>query len=313
MLPKLQHHATNAYMVTGQRGLGQGLYALHAAAAMLCENVAENSAPCGECLSCRKVYNGTHPDVIVYSKEKGKETYGAKHMRELADDVYITPNEGRRKIYIVPHTEDMTVQSQNVILKTLEEPPSNVTIILLVSGDSIILPTILSRVYKITLNTPSYEEAFEILKKLCEEEKEKAEASEQMMNTALNLSDNSVGLALDYIKDKNFEKNINFCVDFIEKALGKSEFEFIKLASNIEKSKESYNSASSLLSKFLIKIIYKDYRLPGLNPTLISKVNKAGILKAIEIITQTSLNVAGNANLTLAVTNMFIKCREALN
>jgi len=122
--------------------------ALTLAAAMICEN--PDIAPCRTCRPCRKVFAGTHPDVIMVEKEadgKGKERRElyVDQIRALIADAYIRPNEAERKVYIVRDAGDMNESAQNAFLKLLEEPPYYAAFLLCVANEASLLPTVRSR------------------------------------------------------------------------------------------------------------------------------------------------------------------------
>lgn len=100
--------------------------------------------PCGQCPACRKVLAGQCPDIRVIGRE-GKATLGVDAVRFLRQDVLIPPNDLDTKIYIIEDAETMTVQAQNALLLTLEEPPAYVLFLLLCSGADALLETIRSR------------------------------------------------------------------------------------------------------------------------------------------------------------------------
>ncbi|MCD7744791.1 MAG: DNA polymerase III subunit [Lachnospiraceae bacterium] len=111
---------------------------------------AEDITPCGECHSCRQAMSGNHPDIIYLQHEK-PASIGVKDVREqLVGDAQIRPYNGKYKIYIINDAEKMTVQAQNAILKTIEEPPEYVIVLLLTANDRMLLDTIRSRC--VTLN-----------------------------------------------------------------------------------------------------------------------------------------------------------------
>jgi DNA polymerase-3 subunit delta' len=115
---------------------------------MICEN--PDIAPCRTCRPCRKVFAGTHPDVIMVEKEadgKGKERRElyVDQIRALIADAYIRPNEAERKVYIVRDAGDMNESAQNAFLKLLEEPPYYAAFLLCVANEASLLPTVRSR------------------------------------------------------------------------------------------------------------------------------------------------------------------------
>ncbi len=100
--------------------------------------------PCGHCPACRKVAEGKHPDIHLIGRD-GKATIGVESVRFLREDVLIPPNDTDTKIYIIEDADCMTVQAQNALLLTLEEPPPYVLFLLLCNGAEALLETIRSR------------------------------------------------------------------------------------------------------------------------------------------------------------------------
>ena len=116
--------------------------AVEFAKALQCEN--GNGVACGQCRSCKQTDSKNQPDIKYVTYEK--TGIGVDEIREqINDDIGIKPYSSMYKIYIVNHSEKMTVQAQNALLKTIEEPPEYAIIILLTTNADIFLPTILSR------------------------------------------------------------------------------------------------------------------------------------------------------------------------
>lgn len=135
---KLSH----CYLIAGPSGSGKHTLAGLLAAAMEC--TAERGRPCGRCAQCRKVFAGTHPDVVTVD-ETARKTVGVDLIRRARQDVYVLPNEGRRKVYVFPRAMDMNPNAQNALLKVIEEPPSYASFLLLSDSAERLLPTIRSR------------------------------------------------------------------------------------------------------------------------------------------------------------------------
>lgn len=134
---------SHAYIINGERFSGKEFIAKIFASALQCEKGEVN--PCGECHSCKQSLSGNHPDIIYLSHEK-PGTIGVDDIREqVNNDVAIKPYSSPYKVYIINEAEKMTVQAQNAILKTLEEPPEYVVIMLLTENVNALLPTVLSR------------------------------------------------------------------------------------------------------------------------------------------------------------------------
>ncbi len=134
---------SHAYIINGERSSGKEFIAKIFAMALQCEK--EGIEPCNECHSCKQALSGNHPDIIKVTHEK-PATVGVEDIRNgVNNDVVIKPYSSKWKIYIINEAEKMTVQAQNALLKTLEEPPAYAVILLLTSNPEALLPTIQSR------------------------------------------------------------------------------------------------------------------------------------------------------------------------
>lgn len=118
---------------------------------------------CGECGQCKKLQNGTHPDVKWVERE-GKQIK-IEQIRGLQRDSRYPPLEARKKIYVIEDVEDFSIAAANALLKILESPPDFV-LFLLTSTNLRVLPTILSRCQVLRLNPGSLEEQEEALKNM---------------------------------------------------------------------------------------------------------------------------------------------------
>ena len=134
---------SHSYIFTGEPGSGKKLLAGTFAAALQCES--GESEPCMTCDSCKKVIGKNHPDIITVTHEKPGSISIDEVRDQVVRDVDIKPYCSPYKIYIIPDAEMMTVQAQNAILKTIEEPPEYAVIMLLTENAEALLPTIRSR------------------------------------------------------------------------------------------------------------------------------------------------------------------------
>lgn len=139
---------SHAYIFNGPDNSGKKMLAEAFATALQCEH--QGTEGCMECHSCKQALNRNHPDIIYLQHEKVNTISVDDIRRQLKDDVAIKPYAGPYKIYIVDEAEKMNTQAQNALLKTIEEPPSYVIILLLTTNADAFLPTISSRC--ITLN-----------------------------------------------------------------------------------------------------------------------------------------------------------------
>ena len=134
---------SHAYIFNGEVGAGKKTLASAFAMSLQCEK--HGTDPCMECDSCKRALSKNHPDIITITHEK-PNSIGIEDIRiQLIDDVSIKPYTGPYKIYILNEAEKLTLQAQNALLKTIEEPPAYAVILLLTENAEILLPTIRSR------------------------------------------------------------------------------------------------------------------------------------------------------------------------
>ncbi|QMV42208.1 DNA polymerase III subunit delta' [Cohnella cholangitidis] len=146
----------HAYLFAGPAGSGRREMANVFAQALFC--VQGGNDPCGECLECRKVLHGNHPDLHVISPDGA--TVKIEQIRTLQRELSYRSVGAGYKVYIIEGAETMTVQAGNSLLKFLEEPPSPVVAILLTPSAQAVLPTILSRTQLVSF-VPGDREALE--------------------------------------------------------------------------------------------------------------------------------------------------------
>jgi DNA polymerase-3 subunit delta' len=133
---------SHAYLFTGPPGVGKTTLALALAAALLCEGTPR---PCGSCRSCRLVASGNHPDVHRVEPQSQADRLKIDQVRELQRQLSLTPNVGSRRVAILERFEQATPSAANALLKTLEEPPAYVVLVLQAPDTDSLLPTIVSR------------------------------------------------------------------------------------------------------------------------------------------------------------------------
>ena len=146
-----ENRVSHAYILNGERGAGKKMLASLFAMTLLCEK--QGPEPCNECHSCRQANSGNHPDIIRVTHEKPNSISVDDIRRQVNDDIQIKPYQGPWKIYIIAEADLMTVQAQNALLKTIEEPPAYAVIFLLTENAEALLPTITSRCVMLKLRT----------------------------------------------------------------------------------------------------------------------------------------------------------------
>ena len=123
--------------------------ALLAARMMVCEN--KDRTPCGECEHCRKAKENIHPDIITIKKPDDKKHFVKDDVKKMVADAYLTPNEADVKVFVVEELQQMTEESQNLLLKILEEPPRYTAFVLTSETSNAVIGTVLSRVVRLRM------------------------------------------------------------------------------------------------------------------------------------------------------------------
>ena len=209
---------SHAYLFAGQEGIGKRTTAIEFAKLLLCENpqtLANKGRlkslpddfplqlPCNICPSCRTVRAGTNPDLHIISKDLAQylddSAARSRVMQNLSIDVirqfliapaYLASMSGRGKVFIILQAETMSQAAQNALLKTLEEPPNAVTIILTCTSPTSLLATTRSRCQIIRFNPLPVNLVEQLLV-------EQGVASEEAKFWA-NMTDGSIGRAMEF-------------------------------------------------------------------------------------------------------------------
>ena len=179
----------HAYIFVGPEGVGKRRTAHAFAAALLCTNLKDEA--CGQCLSCKKLISGNHPDFHeIFPEETGMKVIKIKTVREeIIPAVYMAPSESEKKVFIINEADRIQVPAVSAFLKTLEEPSLTTVFILLTSVPQVILRTILSRCQKVAFGALPADELAKLLVS-------KRGWREDQAALAARLSEGSVGAAL---------------------------------------------------------------------------------------------------------------------
>ncbi len=158
---------SHAYLFSGPRGVGKTTTARILAKALNCQK-GPTEYPCNQCAQCIRINQGQSMDVLEID---GASNRGIDEIRELRSKIGFAPAEGKYKIYIIDEVHMLTNEAFNALLKTLEEPPSQVLFIFATTAPQKVPTTILSRCQCFYFRRLSREEMVEKLTKITTEEK----------------------------------------------------------------------------------------------------------------------------------------------
>lgn len=238
----LSSKVSHAYIIEGERGMGKKTLAHTFAKVLECEEGGIEA--CDHCQSCLLFDHENHPDVIHIEATK-KTGLGVDDIRERINrDVVIKPYIYRYKIYIIHDADKMTIQAQNALLKTLEEPPSYVRFLLLASHLQPFLQTILSRCVVLKLKPLSQE----VIKAYLTEKKGVVEYQSALLAA---FSRGNIGKALE-LKDSEELKEMLTDIATITKVLtGNDKIHILSSVEIFEKYKENKEAFLDLLLTWL--------------------------------------------------------------
>ena len=179
-------------LLTGPRNVGKCTVARYFAQYLNCTGPDK---PCGVCSSCRKVITGNHPDVRIIDDDA--QALKIDRVRDLQHELALSPVEGQYRVAVLANFERATISAANALLKTLEEPASQVVLILTAPDPGSLLPTIVSRCQMLTLRPLPLAEVKTALQNEWQATPEQAELLSQ-------LSGGRLGWSARAITDENF-------------------------------------------------------------------------------------------------------------
>lgn len=255
----------NAYIFEGSKGLFKHNSAHLLATAITCENT--QNAPCGICSSCTHSMSNTNPDIIHISLD-GKKSIGVDKIRDIAQDVAIKPFESARKVYIIDDGDAFTEASQNAFLKTLEEPPSYVSFIIVIENSSTLLQTVLSRCILLRFSPVS--------DKRIEDYIDKKYPNEQRKKFLIKYVAGIPGTVDNIISDDDFELVRKDSYDMLPALLSPHKISAYKVVQFFEENKEKIDLILDFWISFLrdIMLIHSELNDLVINTDMIDKLKR---------------------------------------
>lgn len=289
----------HAILLEGPQGSGKRTLARLIAASLVCSG--EGERPCMCCAACKKSAAQSHPDIKEVENAGGK-IISVDTVRNIRSDIFILPNEAAYKIYIIPDAQAMNEQAQNALLKILEEPPAHGFFILTCNSRHELIQTVLSRSAVFTLSGVEHREAADFVSRVL------PEASGEAILEAAAVWDGVIGQMIDGLQSGRLGQSVELAAELTRAIVASDELELLLLTAKVEKDKELFRSALSLL-----KLIFRDSLTMHSDCTLLSgceaeakllsaKLTKAQLMQLIAHIEKTNEGLLRNVNYALLLT-----------
>ena len=277
----LENKVSHSYMFVGIEGIGKKMMAEEFARIILCTNEQEKGC---QCKSCIEFMSHNHPD-FLYLEPDGN-SIKIEQIRYLQKKIQEKPIISDKKVYIINDADKMTTESQNCLLKTLEEPPEYSTIILIGSNENAFLNTIKSRCMKIAFQP--------IEAKYIKQYMEKTYEMTNISQNMLEAFQGSIGKAI-ILKDK--KEQYETIEDMVEKLDKTDMTELIRLGEPLYQSKDEIMNILDYINIILLKLAKENTQYAN----------------CINIIENTKKRLNQNANYDMCIDNMIFNMWEEVN
>lgn len=277
------NNISHSYIFSGISGIGKFMFAKEFAKAILCLN--NEKKPCNNCRACKSFENNNNPDIIIIDEQD--ESIKTEQIKELVKNVLEKPIQGDKKIYIINNSENMTREAQNSLLKTLEEPPEYVIVILITSNENLLLNTIKSRCIKIQFQNLSDEEIKQYFRM----------ANQVIDDSIIKIFGGSIEKALKLKDNLDTYKNIKNIFKNIENLSG---LQILNLKETIFKEKDEIFPILDYINTIFFDKILEN----------IKTANK--YQKCIEIIEESKLRLKRNSNYDMTIDNLLLTLERSL-
>ncbi|HOV27542.1 MAG TPA: DNA polymerase III subunit delta' C-terminal domain-containing protein [Pseudobacteroides sp.] len=300
----------HAYAFTGPKGIGKKTFAKAYSGLLLCQKQSGDEK-CGQCFACKTFDSNTNPDIHII--DPGDGSISVEEIRSMQNDVIIKPLYSARKVYLIFEADKMTVQAQNCLLKTLEEPPSYAVIILTASNYEALMETIRSRVLRLSFKKYSNDE----LKAIIERNLDKPVDN---IDFVLSFSDGIAGNALEIAGSEEFIRLREETIQVVLSLHNNNVDESFKAMNFMADNKGVIDTVLDIMMTFFRDLLI--YKKTGDEKMLINSDKKGIILnnvdkftlkrlgESIELIENTKRILQQNANFQLSMEVMLMKLQE---
>ena len=259
--------------------------------------VCENGSPCMKCRACKMIDAGAFADVLVYPSQG--DSVVVEDINSLISESYVKALESDKKVFVISHAETMNLPSQNKLLKTLEEPPKNVHIIIGATSEFPLLATVKSRVKKLEIPPFTADKLYKALDSEC--------ADKENLKNAIACGDGTVGKALSLYGDDGLKNAVDLAVDTLTNMNSSSQvFDYSnKIANNSIDLGEFFSVLELMLRDMLVISQGQNELAVNEKAQFIMNNSKnfsvGSILNALEKITEAQERKKFNANPTMLI------------
>ena len=302
---------SHAYIFNGEVGAGKKMLASAFAMALQCEK--HGTDPCMECDSCKRALSKNHPDIITITHEK-PNSIGIEDIRiQLIDDVSIKPYTGPYKIYILNEAEKLTLQAQNALLKTIEEPPAYAVVMLLADNPDALLPTISSRCVQLNLKPVGDQLVKDYLMN-------EMHVPDYQAEVDASLAQGNIGKAERIARSPEYEETLENALRMAKYADSMPLYEIVETIKKLTAEKDNIDDYFDIFSlwfrdvllfkatKEVDSLVFKQ-ELNGIRERA-NKSSYEGLEKIIEAIQKARARLNANVNFDLTMELMFLTMKE---
>ena len=311
------HHKkiSHAYIIEGDKGSGKKMLAFAFSKILQCETrqKTEEERACNQCESCIQMENKDHPDVIWVSHEKAGVISVGEIREQVVNTVDIMPYKGPYKIYIIDEAEKMTVQAQNAILKTIEEPPEYAVIMLLTSNIDSLLPTIRSRCVRLDLKVVDDSLVKEYLM-------EHLQVPDYQAEIDASYAQGSIGKAKEAATSQEFADMTANALKILKYANSMEVYELTEAIKTLTADKNNINDYLDIFQFWFRDVLMFKATREIDNLVFKQEINfireqasersYENIEKILEALEKTKVRLRANVNLELALELLFLTIRE---
>lgn len=304
---------SHAYIINGPEGSGKKLIASAFAKTLMCDEGGDSA--CGHCVSCRTFDGGNNPDMIYVYPSKTKSLSVDDVRDKITSDVNIKPYNHKYKIYMIPKADTLTVQAQNALLKTLEEPPQYAVFLLLAENTDAFLPTVLSRCVLFTVKPLSAEKVKGYLLA-------NGIADGKNADIYAEYSQGSIGTAVKFARSEDFAE-LRRRVSAVLTDIGRlSYFDLTEAAKELETFKDLTDVTDMIYMWYRDVLVYKTTENESgiIERDLIPEVRREadrvsfdGLYKVPKLIIETKKQIRQNVNFVFAMEMLFINIKGELS